>query len=98
MVCRNQNNRLIIFIYLLCFYYYLLYVGRIEFNEFAEIMADAYFKKFSRAEILEAFRRFDDNRDGYIEAHELKNVLDRLGRHFSNGEVRCFDIFLKTLM
>ncbi|CAF0976427.1 unnamed protein product [Adineta steineri] len=62
--------------------------GRIEFEEFAEIVADFYFKKYSRAEILEAFRRFDHNRDGFIEAEELKNILSQLGRNFSNEEIR----------
>lgn len=68
-------------------YFCLFHIGRIEFDEFAEIVADTYFKKFSRAEILEAFRRFDQNHDGYIEASELKEILDKLGRHFTNEEV-----------
>ncbi|CAF0719920.1 unnamed protein product [Rotaria sordida] len=62
--------------------------GRIEFEEFVEVVADSYFKKFSRSEILEAFRRFDHNRDGYIEADELKTILSKLGRHYSNEEIR----------
>ncbi|CAF0977395.1 unnamed protein product [Adineta ricciae] len=62
--------------------------GRIEFGEFAEIVADFYFKKHSRAEILEAFRRFDHNRDGFIEADELQNILSQLGRSFSKDEIR----------
>lgn len=68
---------------------FCLYVrsGRIEFEEFVEIVADSYFKKFTRSEILEAFRRFDHNRDGYIEADELKAILSKLGRNFSNEEV-----------
>ena len=61
--------------------------GRIEFDEFVEVVADSYFKKFTRAEILDAFRRFDHNRDGFIEADELKGVLAKLGRNFSNDEV-----------
>ncbi len=67
--------------------YCLFWLGRIEFDEFVEVVADSYFKKFSRAEILEAFRRFDHNRDGYIEPDELKSILAKLGRHFSNEEV-----------
>jgi Ca2+-binding EF-hand superfamily protein len=51
------------------------------------VVADSYFKKFSRAEILEAFRRFDHNHDGYIEADELKTILSKLGRNFSSDEV-----------
>ncbi|CAF3326219.1 unnamed protein product [Rotaria socialis] len=62
--------------------------SRIEFEEFAEVVADSYFKKFTRAEIVEAFRRFDHNRDGYIEADELKVILAKLGRNYSNEEIR----------
>lgn len=58
------------------------------------MVADSYFKKFSRAEILEAFRRFDHNRDGYIEADELKNILSKLGRNFSNEEVHKLFYYL----
>ena len=68
-------------------YLFFLSTGRIDFEEFAEVFADYYFKKFSRSEILEAFRSFDQNGDGYIEADELKDVLSKLGRNFSNDEV-----------
>jgi calmodulin len=66
------------------------YLGRIEFEEFAEIVADCYFKKFTRSEILEAFKRFDRNHDGFIEADELKHILSQLGRHLTNDEVCLF--------
>lgn len=62
-------------------------LGRIEFEEFAEIVAESYFKKFTHAEILEAFSRFDRNHDGFIEADELKHILSQLGRNFSMDEV-----------
>ena len=65
----------------------VLYLGRIEFEEFAEIVAESYFRKFSHAEILEAFSRFDRNHDGFIEADELKQILSQLGRNFSLDEV-----------
>lgn len=52
------------------------------------MVAEFYFKKFSRAEILEAFRRFDHNHDGFIEAHELKQIFTQLGRNFTSDEVR----------
>lgn len=77
------------FVYVFC-----LENGRIEFEEFAEVVADSYFRKFSRAEILESFRRFDRNHDGFIEAEELKNILAQLGRHFSTEEVRTRKITL----
>ena len=51
------------------------------------MVADFYFKKFSRTDILEAFRRFDHNHDGYIEAHELKQIFAQLGRNFTMEEV-----------
>ena len=72
---------------LVCWECTSLRLGRIEFDEFVEVVADSYFKKFTRAEILEAFRRFDHNRDGFIEADELKSILAKLGRNFSNDEV-----------
>ena len=61
--------------------------GRIEFEEFAEIVADSYFKNFTRAEILEAFAKFDRNHDGFIEADELKTIFSQLGRDHSIDEV-----------
>ncbi|UJR10269.1 hypothetical protein I4U23_014476 [Adineta vaga] len=76
--------------------------GRIEFDEFIEIVADFYFKKHSRAEILDAFRRFDHNGDGFIEAEELQNILSQLGKKYSDDEVdlsengyffNCFCLF-----
>ena len=82
MVCHNKKDKNNGVIY--------IFLGRIEFDEFVEVVADSYFKKFSRAEILEAFRRFDHNRDGFIEADELKTILARLGRNFSNEEVNHF--------
>lgn len=66
---------------------HLFRLGRIEFEEFVDVVADSYFKKFSRTEIYEAFRRFDLNHDGYIEAHELKSIFAQLGREFSSDEV-----------
>lgn len=66
------------------------HLGRIEFEEFAEIVADSYFKKFTHAEILEAFSRFDRNQDGFIEADELQHTLSQLGRDFSMDEVDSF--------
>lgn len=72
---------------------YVYRLGRIEFDEFVEVIADSYFRKFTRSEILDAFRRFDHNRDGYIEADELKNVFTQLGRNFSNDEVAHFHAY-----
>ena len=69
---------------------FFLSLGRIEFEEFAEIVADSYFRKFTRAEILEAFSRFDRNHDGFIEADELKTILSQLGRNYTLDEVRLF--------
>jgi calmodulin len=81
MVCHLKRKKKLVYLIL------LLCLGRIEFEEFVEIVADSYFKKFTRTEILEAFRRFDRNHDGFIEADELKNILTQLGKNFSNEEV-----------
>lgn len=74
----------------LIWHYLVSHLGRIEFEEFAEIVGDSYFKKFTHAEILEAFSRFDRNHDGFIEADELKHTLTQLGRNFSMDEVCLF--------
>lgn len=62
--------------------------GRIDFDEFVEMIAEFYFKKYSRSEIREAFRRFDVNGDGFIDAKELKTILSKLGKNYSTEEVR----------
>ncbi len=76
---------------------FIYLLGRIEFDEFVEIVADSYFKKFTRSEILEAFRRFDDNHDGYIEPDELKAIFAKLGRNFSNEEVKELSFLIKCI-
>ena len=81
MVCEKNDSFICI---------HLFPLGRIEFDEFVDVVADSYFKKFSRSEILEAFRRFDLNHDGYIEVHELKSIFAQLGREFSNDEVENY--------
>lgn len=78
---------IIIFFFLVLINAFPLELGRIEFNEFADMVADFYFKKFTRSEILEAFRRFDHNHDGFIEAHELQQIFAQLGRNFTSEEV-----------
>lgn len=62
-------------------------LGQIDFNEFVEVFADYYFKKFTRAEIRSAFRTFDRDGDGFIEHSELRRIFVKLGYPFSDAEV-----------
>ena len=41
-------------------------------------------------ELRQAFRIFDKNKDGYIEAKELKYVTTTLGQVLSNEEIEAF--------
>ncbi|CAF1156473.1 unnamed protein product, partial [Didymodactylos carnosus] len=61
--------------------------GKTDFEEFVEIIADVYFRKFSKADILETFKRFDHDNNGFITANELQTILSRFGQKFSNNEV-----------
>merc|ERR1719427_1495523 len=44
-------------------------------------------------EVLEAFRVFDKNGEGFISAHEMKSVMCNLGEQMNDAEV---DIMLKA--
>jgi calcium-binding protein CML len=39
-------------------------------------------------DLFEAFKLFDKNKDGYIDASELKNLLHKLGEPCSDDDVR----------
>lgn len=61
--------------------------GRIEFDEFASVMAKTYYKKHSRYEIIEAFKVFDLNGSGSITPEELRSVLSKMHRFYNKNEV-----------
>lgn len=61
--------------------------GKIDFEEFARVMARNYYKKHSKEEIKEAFRRYDLNNSGYISAEELRVVLSKMHRFYTREEI-----------
>lgn len=61
--------------------------GRIEFEEFARVMARNYYKKNSREDIIEAFKKYDLNGSGIISAEEMRAVLSKMYRFVSREEV-----------
>lgn len=52
---------------------------KIEFNEFLIMMAKKMYIIDSEDELIDAFRVFDADENGYITAQELKGVFDSLG-------------------
>lgn len=52
-------------------------------------MADSYFKKHTEDELRAAFRHFDQDDSGYINASELENIMEKLGRHFSKSQINA---------
>jgi calmodulin len=61
--------------------------GEIDFNEFKNVMAASFFKKYSSAELHAAFKKFDTDGNGYITTNELDHILSRMGRHLSRREI-----------
>lgn len=61
--------------------------GRIGFEEFAKVMAKNYYKKHTKDEIKEAFRKYDINNSGYISAEELRVVLSKMHRFYTREEM-----------
>jgi len=66
--------------------------GTIDFPEFLEMMKRKSSETDQMESLKEAFKIFDKNKNGYIEAKELKAVTTTLGQSLSNEE---FDAFWK---
>ncbi|GAB1597423.1 neo-calmodulin-like [Argonauta hians] len=60
--------------------------GNLDFGEFLEIFATKL-NIDPELELQEIFRVFDQNKDGFISAMELYQVLSRLGEHITKDEV-----------
>ncbi|CAF1156531.1 unnamed protein product [Rotaria sp. Silwood1] len=61
--------------------------GQIEFDEFCRVMADAFFKKHSHDELRAAFRQFDQDGSGYIQANELETIMAKMGKRFTKSQI-----------
>ena len=70
--------------------------GDIDYHEFERVMAGAFFKKYSRQELLAAFKKFDTDNNGYISPKELGEILARLGRHVSRADIEAMIQSLDT--
>ncbi|UJR14686.1 hypothetical protein I4U23_001679 [Adineta vaga] len=63
--------------------------GQVEFDEFARVMAETFFKKYSEDELRSAFRQFDQDGSGYIQANELEDIMSRMGRRYNKDEIKA---------
>ena len=61
--------------------------GSIGFDEFVNLMSKIYKNTDTEEEILEAFKVFDRDGNGLIDAAELKYVLTNLGEKLTDEEV-----------
>jgi len=60
--------------------------GCIEFDEFIKMLNLKAQAMFKEKEILDAFKAFDQDGNGYISAEELHQVLTRYGENLSSEE------------
>ncbi|CAF3428800.1 unnamed protein product [Rotaria socialis] len=68
--------------------------GQIGFEEFCRVMSESFFKKHSEQELRAAFRQFDQDNSGYIQAGELESIMAKMGKRFKKSEI---DALLQSL-
>jgi len=61
--------------------------GCIELDEFIKMMSRTVQESESEKELREAFKVFDKDKDGFISAAELRNVMYNLGEELSELEI-----------
>ena len=61
--------------------------GKIDFDEFQELMAKKMQEKDTDEELMEAFRLFDKDGNGFISADELKAVMQNLGEKLTDNDI-----------
>jgi len=64
--------------------------GTIDFPEFLDMMKKKATEVDEEADLREAFKLFDRNRDGYIDRKELKKVTSMLGTMLTSEELDEF--------
>jgi len=60
--------------------------GEIDFDEFLAMLASKMSE--TQDELAECFGVFDKNKDGFIEAAELKQVMESLGEKLTNEDIQ----------
>ena len=70
--------------------------GTIDFQEFLTLMARKMKESDTEYELIETFKVFDRDGDGFISAEELQHVMQNLGNNFTDAlindlikEVNC---------
>lgn len=61
----------------------------IDFEEFLTLMVRQSDSRDSVQEIIEAFKVFDKNGDGYVSLSELKQVFNSIGENLSDEEMEA---------
>ncbi|KAM5556196.1 calmodulin-1-like [Rosa sericea] len=61
--------------------------GRIDFQEFVNLMARKMQDTLTEDQLKEAFRVFDKNQNGFISADELRHVMTSLGETLTDEQV-----------
>ncbi len=61
--------------------------GEITFDEFIRMMLPVFTGQFDEEELYYAFKKFDLDNSGYISAKELKQILAKIGQHYTEDEI-----------
>lgn len=61
--------------------------GEISFNEFVRVMGPQFYRSYNENEIRAAFRHFDKDNSGFITRDELRQALNKMGRHYSAQDI-----------
>lgn len=62
--------------------------GEIDFEEFAAVMADQFYKKPSRRDLEAAFKYFDTDKSGYISEEELFAAIKKFRSGITRNEIK----------